>query len=80
MRESGSEAGSGGRSIDIGGGRQIFLECAGEGTPTVILESGIHDSSDYWVNIQPNPPAIGPDVFAGSPNTPGSAGTTGRAR
>ncbi|HEY5845946.1 MAG TPA: alpha/beta hydrolase [Microlunatus sp.] len=63
--ESGSEAGSGGRSIDIGGGRQIFLECAGEGTPTVILESGIHDSSDYWVNIQPNPPAIGPDVFAG---------------
>lgn len=54
-----------GRSIDIGDGRKLFLECKGEGSPTVILESGIHDSSDYWVNIQPNPPAIGPDVFAG---------------
>ena len=43
----------------------MFLECKGEGSPTVILESGIHDSSDYWVNIQPNPPAIGPDVFSG---------------
>ena len=70
--ESGSEPGAGSgsgsastRSIDIGGGRKIFLECAGEGTPTVILESGIHDSSEYWVNIQPDPPAIGPDVFAG---------------
>ena len=52
-----------GRSIDIGNGRKLFLECKGEGSPTVILESGIHDSSEYWVNIQPNPPAIGPDVF-----------------
>jgi pimeloyl-ACP methyl ester carboxylesterase len=66
--EPGAESGSGSasaRSIDIGGGRKIFLQCAGEGTPTVILESGIHDSSEYWVNAQPNPPAIGPDVFAG---------------
>ena len=54
-----------GRSIDIGNGRKLFLECKGEGSPTVILESGIHDSSEYWVNIQPNPPAIGPDVFTG---------------
>ncbi len=55
---------TGGRSVVIGNGRTLFLECKGEGSPTVILESGIHDSSEYWVNIQPNPPAIGPDVFA----------------
>ena len=55
---------AGGRSLDIGNGRTMFLECKGEGSPTVILESGIHDSSEYWVNIQPNPPAVGPDVFA----------------
>ncbi|MEO8828655.1 alpha/beta hydrolase [Lapillicoccus sp.] len=57
--------GDSGRSIDIGNGRTLFMECRGVGRPTVILESGIHDSSEYWVNIQPNAPAIGPDVFAG---------------
>ncbi len=50
-------------SVDIGDGRVMFIECAGEGGPTVILQSGIHDSSDYWVNVQPTPPATGIDVF-----------------
>lgn len=50
-------------SIDIGDGRLLFIECAGQGSPTVMLESGIHDSSDYWTNVQPEPPAIGPSVF-----------------
>ena len=26
--------------VDIGGGRKMYLECHGRGTPTVILESG----------------------------------------
>jgi len=34
--------------IDIGDGRELYLRCAGLGSPTVILESGIHDSSDPW--------------------------------
>ncbi|HET8927931.1 MAG TPA: alpha/beta hydrolase [Microbacterium sp.] len=50
-------------SIDIGEGRRLFLECVGSGGPTVLLESGIHDSSDYWVSAQPDAPAIGPSVF-----------------
>jgi pimeloyl-ACP methyl ester carboxylesterase len=63
--ETQGEAGrqSTGRSIDIGGGRTLFVECKGEGSPTVILESGIHDSSEYWANVQLTPPAAGPDVF-----------------
>lgn len=58
-----SSAGSPGRSVTISSGRELFLACAGTGSPTVILESGIHDSSEYWADIQTVPPAVGPDVF-----------------
>jgi hypothetical protein len=34
--------------IRIGDGRELYLQCAGEGKRTVVLESGIHDSSDTW--------------------------------
>jgi pimeloyl-ACP methyl ester carboxylesterase len=34
--------------VDIGGGRKLYLACRGAGKPTVILESGYHDSSDPW--------------------------------
>lgn len=47
--------------VDIGNGRQIFLECRGSGEPTIILESGIHDASDYWAVSQASevlPPAV----------------------
>jgi hypothetical protein len=36
------------KQIDIGGGRKLYLECHGTGSPTVILESGYHDSSQPW--------------------------------
>ncbi len=49
--------------VDIGGGRELFLECAGSGTPTVILESGLHESANAWTEATPIPPATGPDVF-----------------
>jgi pimeloyl-ACP methyl ester carboxylesterase len=53
----------GGRSIEIAPGRTLWIQCAGEGSPTVILESGIHDSSDIWSEIALQSPAVGPDVF-----------------
>jgi pimeloyl-ACP methyl ester carboxylesterase len=34
--------------VDIGSGRKLYLECRGTGKPTVLLESGYHDSSDPW--------------------------------
>jgi hypothetical protein len=52
--------------VDIGGGRRLYLECKGRGSPTVILESGIHDSSDPWGMTDTEPPAPStPAVFAG---------------
>ena len=57
------------RSVDIGHGRTMFLECMGEGSPTVILESGIHDSSEYWSVSQPLAPAVDPPVMQGLATT-----------
>ena len=51
--------------IGVGGGRKLWLRCRGQGSPTVILESGIHDSSDPWKVDAPLPPAVGPPVFPG---------------
>lgn len=52
--------------IDIGDGRKLYLSCKGKGSPTVILESGIHDSSDTWTLSDAQPPVLGvPAVFPG---------------
>ena len=58
------EVGGAGTSVDIGDGRTLFLACAGEGSPTVILEAGLHSSSQAWTESLPVPPATGPDVFS----------------
>ena len=34
--------------VDIGDGRKMFLECRGEGGPTVILVSGYRNDADIW--------------------------------
>jgi pimeloyl-ACP methyl ester carboxylesterase len=34
--------------VDIGGGRQIYMECSGTGSPTIVLESGLRDAADVW--------------------------------
>jgi pimeloyl-ACP methyl ester carboxylesterase len=38
--------------IDIGG-RRLHVSCAGSGSPTVILEAAVGDSSETWKAIQP---------------------------
>jgi pimeloyl-ACP methyl ester carboxylesterase len=47
-----------GRLVDIGG-YKLHIDCVGEGSPTVILDSGFGDSFLSWKNVQPN---IGSDV------------------
>lgn len=44
--------------IDIGGGRQLYLECRGSGSPTVILEAGFRTRADVWTDdlVQPAAP------------------------
>jgi pimeloyl-ACP methyl ester carboxylesterase len=52
--------------ISIGDARKLWLRCRGKGSPTVILESGIHDSSDPWKLTAAQPPVSpGPAVFPG---------------
>ena len=51
--------------VDIGGGHSIYLECRGQGSPTVILESGYHDSSDLWGIAEVTPPVADGAVLPG---------------
>jgi pimeloyl-ACP methyl ester carboxylesterase len=43
--------------VDIGG-RSLYMECRGRGSPTVILEAGFRSRADYWIDdlIQPDAP------------------------
>ena len=41
-----------GRLVDVGG-RKMHIDCTGEGSPTVILESGLGDSYVSWSQVQP---------------------------
>jgi pimeloyl-ACP methyl ester carboxylesterase len=34
--------------VDIGGGRRLYLECRGTGSPTVVLEAGSRSSARVW--------------------------------
>jgi pimeloyl-ACP methyl ester carboxylesterase len=45
--------GSGDRAglVDIGGGRKIYLECRGAGSPTVVLISGTRGAYDDWTHV-----------------------------
>jgi pimeloyl-ACP methyl ester carboxylesterase len=40
-------------AIDIGGGRKLYVECTGEGSPTVVFESGDTDDGGAWVKVVP---------------------------
>ena len=37
--------------IDIGGGRKMYLECRGTGSPTVVLISGTRGAHDDWTDL-----------------------------
>lgn len=52
------EATDGGRSADGGelvdvGGHKLFISCSGTGSPTVVLEGGLGQGSDYFARIAP---------------------------
>jgi pimeloyl-ACP methyl ester carboxylesterase len=42
-----------GRLVAIGGGRSLYLNCVGRGSPTVVLEAGFAASRDTWNAVQP---------------------------
>ncbi|HEX5148096.1 MAG TPA: alpha/beta hydrolase, partial [Candidatus Limnocylindrales bacterium] len=41
-----------GQLVDIGG-RRMHIDCAGSGSPTVVLQSGAGEASYYWARIEP---------------------------
>src|SRR6516225_5690752 len=45
--------------VNVGGGRKMYLECRGIGSPTVVLVAGLRGSANDW-NIAGKP---GPRVF-----------------
>lgn len=42
-----------GRLVQIGGGRSLYLECVGSGSPTVVLEAGFGADTSAWRDVQP---------------------------
>ena len=53
-----TEFSNSGGLVDIGGGRKMYLECRGAGSPTVVLISGTRGAHDDWtILIDPSNPA-----------------------
>src|SRR5215212_7372743 len=55
--------------VDIGGGRKMYMECQGKGSPTVVLVSGFRGAHDDWTSVidskgepKPSGSAVFPEV------------------
>jgi pimeloyl-ACP methyl ester carboxylesterase len=48
-----SDSSQTGRIVDVGGHR-LYIECSGTGSPAVILQSGLGESSSNWRSIAPD--------------------------
>ncbi len=48
---AGWDSGEAAGLVDIADGRRLYLECRGEGSPTVILEAGAGNNGEIWDNI-----------------------------
>jgi pimeloyl-ACP methyl ester carboxylesterase len=48
-----NESAPSGQMIDVGG-RSLYIECTGSGTPTVVLQAGLGESSSSWARIAPS--------------------------
>jgi pimeloyl-ACP methyl ester carboxylesterase len=47
--------------VDVGG-RNLYLDCRGTGSPTVVLLSGFGDAGDFWSFALNDPPAVQPGL------------------
>jgi pimeloyl-ACP methyl ester carboxylesterase len=48
--------------VDIGGGRKMYLECRGIGSPTVVLVGGLRASAEDWGIGDKSAPPVFPEV------------------
>jgi len=62
LAESGS-ANNSGKLVDIGGGREMYMECQGKGSPTVVFVSGGTDRAETWSKtLDPSDQAVLPAI------------------
>src|SRR6516165_6428618 len=50
------------KRVDIGGGRLMYIECQGSGSPTVLLISGTDAASDLWHAADQKGPTVYDDI------------------
>jgi pimeloyl-ACP methyl ester carboxylesterase len=50
------------KRVDIGGGRMMYIECHGSGSPTVVLMSGAGAASDSWHAPDQKGPTVYDDI------------------
>ena len=50
------------KRVDIGGGRMMYIECQGSGSPTVLLISGNGAASDLWHAADQKGPTVYNDI------------------
>ena len=48
--------------VDIGGGRKMYLECRGTGSPTVVLVAGLKGSAEDWNITKRSEPTVFAEV------------------
>jgi pimeloyl-ACP methyl ester carboxylesterase len=60
-------------AFDVGGGRTLFLNCAGSGSPTVILEAGAGGGANAWTKVQPEVASLARVCSYDRANIPGGA-------
>ncbi|WP_168707084.1 alpha/beta fold hydrolase [Gordonia paraffinivorans] len=46
--------------VEVGEGRHLYLDCRGEGSPTVVLQSGFGNAGDIWELSETDSPAVQP--------------------
>ena len=62
LAESGS-ANNSGKLVDIGGGREMYMECQGTGYPTVVFVAGAGDRTETWSTTKdPSEQAVLPAI------------------
>src|SRR5215471_862292 len=50
------------KRVDVGGGRMMYIECRGSGSPTVLLISGTDTASDLWHAADQKGPTVYDDI------------------
>ena len=50
------------KTVDIGGGRKMYIECRGRGSPTVVLVSGLDAAADLWHRPEQDAPKVYPKI------------------